>query len=242
MKQEVHVFAETGFAAGCADRIAAALQDDLASREMATLVLAGGGTPKQIYRKLADSGRDVDWSRVHLFWGDERPVPPDHPESNYGMAAEALIRHIKIPEENVHRIRGELPPAEAANLYREEIRSFFLPPKGLPPRFDVLLLGLGEDGHVASVFPGETEGMSERLDVAAPYVKKLGLSRVTLTMRVLRNARRVMVMAAGARKARILHEVLETREGELPARLLDGSVVWFADRAAASQLTSQGNP
>ncbi len=200
-------------------------------------MLAGGSTPKAAYGILArDYAETVDWGRVHAFFGDERTVPPGHEDSNYRMAREALLD--RVPVGGVHRMRGELPPDEAAASYEEELRAFF-GDEG-PPRFDLILLGLGEDGHTASLFP-ETSALevTDRLVVANP-VLKLDTTRITLTAPVLNAARAVIFLVAGESKAEALKEVLEgdADPRRYPAKLVqpaDGPT-WMVDRSAAQRL------
>jgi 6-phosphogluconolactonase len=209
-----------------------------------SVALSGGSTPTRLYTLLASKrqrrgGRYVPWGKVHVFWGDERVVPPNHPESNFRGAREALLGRVPIPQANVHRIRTEArTPSAAAALYEQELRSFFALPVGQFPRFDLVLLGLGTDGHTASLFPG-SEAVRERTRlVVAPMVTKLGMHRITLTLPVINNARAVMFLVSGGQKAETLARALEGGEGgaELPAQLVrprDGTVLWLVDRAAA---------
>jgi 6-phosphogluconolactonase len=200
-------------------------------------VLAGGSTPKAMYGVLAReyAGR-IDWSRVHIFFGDERPVPPDHDDSNYKLASETLLDH--VPIRSVHRMRGELPPDEAATAYEKELRTFF-GAEGVP-RFDLILLGLGRDGHTASLFP-ETSALEvhDRLVVANP-VLKLDTTRITLTVPVINAARAVVFLVAGEDKAEAIEKILE--EGAdpraYPASLIQpaGELEWMLDQSAASLL------
>jgi 6-phosphogluconolactonase len=200
-------------------------------------VLAGGSTPKATYEILARDYADrIDWSKVHVFFGDERTVPPDHEDSNYRMAREALLNH--VPVGSIHRMRGELPPDEAAAAYEEELREFF-GAEGLP-RFDLILLGIGGDGHTASLFP-ETSALEvhDRWVVANP-VPKLDTTRITLTIPVINAARSVVFLVAGEDKAEALKEILEgdADPREYPARLIQppGGPDWMLDRTAAGAL------
>jgi 6-phosphogluconolactonase len=209
------------------------------------VALSGGSTPQRLYTALASRPEFRDplpWDRTHFFWGDERYVPPDHPDSNFRMVNQALLSKLKLPRGNVHRIRSELSDAAAAaQAYEEELRQFFDLPSDQVPRFDLMLLGLGPDGHTASLFPG-TEAIHERRRlVVAHLIPRLGSVRITLTPPVLQNAWRALVLVSGAEKAKVVAEVLE---GPLdldrwPAQLLRaarGSVTWLLDRAAAAQL------
>ncbi|MCA1730101.1 MAG: 6-phosphogluconolactonase [Actinobacteria bacterium] len=201
------------------------------------VALAGGSTPKKAYEILASEygePEDLDWSRVHVFFGDERTVPPDHEDSNYRMARGALLCH--VPVGSVHRMRGELDPPEAAALYEEELKSFF----GGPPRFDLILLGIGEDGHTASLFPGTPAlDAHDRWTVENP-VEKLGAIRLTLTVPAINAARKIIFLVAGEGKAEVLEKILEgdADPHNYPAKLIqpEGGAVWMADRAATQLL------
>ncbi|MGD2147138.1 MAG: 6-phosphogluconolactonase [Anaerolineae bacterium] len=222
-------------AAEAAQRFAAAAVLGISERDRFVVALSGGSTPEPIYERLASKrfGSRVDWPRVHVLWGDERSVPPEHPDSNYRMASEALLDHVPIPRENVHRIRGELEPQEAATLYRRELARVL----GEGGRIDLVVLGLGTDGHTASLFPGSTALEEHDLDVVAVYVERLGVWRVTLTLPAINAARQAVFLVAGAGKAEVLARV---RSGEaLPAGLVrprDGKLTWLVDRDAAAGL------
>jgi 6-phosphogluconolactonase len=208
------------------------------------VALSGGSTPRALYRSLAEPpSRDaIDWPRVHLFWGDERFVPADHPDSNYRLAREAFISRVPIPTGNVHPFPADAAdPQTAAAQYDETLRRFFASPEREAPRFDLILLGLGADGHTASLFPG-SPALDEdgRLAVAA-YVPKLDAWRLTLTPSVLRAARHIIFLVAGLDKASALREVLQGPYDphRLPAQLArpeDGDLTWLVDEAAASLL------
>lgn len=215
-------------------RAAAAIEE----RGRFTVALAGGSTPKAAYALLArDHAEEVDWSRVHVFFGDERSVPPGHEDSNYRMAKEALLDH--IPVGSVHRMRGELPPEEAAALYEDELREFF--GSDSIPGLDLIMLGIGGDGHTASLFPNTPAlDVTDRWTVENP-VEKLETVRLTLTVPVLNAARAVVFAVAGEDKAEALREILEgdADPHDYPAKLVwpEGGPMWFVDRAAA-KLTS----
>ena len=228
-------------AEAAAHNFAARAAEAIEDRGRFAVVLAGGSTPKTAYEILArDYAETVDWSNVHVFFGDERTVPPDHEDSNYRMAREALLDH--VPVGSVHRMRGELPPDEAAASYEDELRGFF-GAEGLP-RFDLILLGIGGDGHTASLFP-ETSAL-EVADrwVAANPVLKLDTTRVTLTVPVLNVALTVNFLVAGEGKAEALKEILEgdADPRTYPAKLVQppGGPAWMVDRAAARLLRDPG--
>lgn len=211
----------------------------VASSGRFTVALAGGKTPGTLYRLLAEPAaayrEELPWARTHVFFGDERAVPPDDPRSNYGMARDALLAHVALPPENVHRIRGEGDPVESARAYEEELRAFF----GAEPRFDLALLGLGTDGHTASLFPGSAALEETSRLVATTSAPGGGARRITMTLRALDAAARVVFLVAGASKAAALARVVSAGAGAelLPAarvRPRDGTVLWLVDRAAAA--------
>ena len=211
-------------------------REAIAERGRFVVALAGGSTPKATYEILArDHAPAVDWPNVHVFFGDERTVPPDHEDSNYRMAREALLDH--VPAGSVHPMRGELPPGEAAASYEEELREFF---GKEPVVLDLVMLGIGGDGHTASLFP-ETSALdaTDRLVVANP-VLKLDTTRLTLTAPALNAARKVVFLVAGEGKAEALGEILDGDPDPraYPATLVrpqDGPT-WMVDRAAAARL------
>lgn len=212
-----------------------------------TWALSGGSTPRGLYRLLAsDPFRDrMPWEASHFFWGDERHVPPDHPESNYRMAREAMLDAAPVPADNIHRIHAEEPDAErAAAEYEEELCSFFHLASGHWPRFDLILLGLGKDGHTASLFPGSAAVHErERLVIAviAPGVEAQKTFRITLTPPVLNHAERAVFLVSGADKAEALHAVVTEGDGprepeRYPAQVVEGNRLWMVDRPAARLL------
>jgi 6-phosphogluconolactonase len=207
------------------------------------VALSGGSTPKALYALLAspEYREQIDWPQVHLFWGDERCVPADHAESNFRMTREALLSKINLPERNIHRMAGEKDPAAAAIEYENQLGAFFASTKNAIPRFDLVLLGLGEDGHTASLFPGTAAlGQAERL-VATAYVEKLHAHRLTLTLPVLNAAAQVTFLIAGQSKAAIVNEILGSdRSAEnYPAaqvKPIDGRLTWLITADAAALL------
>jgi 6-phosphogluconolactonase len=234
-------------AATAADRFVALTRAAIEARHRTAVCLAGGTTPRRLYELLADPTRPwrtkIDWRRLHLFWGDERPVPPDHAQSNFGMAFRALIDHAPIEPEHIHRIRGELTDlAEAARQYQIEIGPY--------GPFDAVLLGIGSDGHIASIFPGSPllDSSAARVPspgerVAAVWVEQLGSWRITLTPQALLDARAVLVLVAGRDKAGAVAAALEGPEDTTrwPAQLLrraGGRVEWLMDAAAAQRLAA----
>lgn len=241
MSESVEVYADnTALADAVAEQIITLAWSAITARGRFSIGLSGGSTPRALFEMLAQApyAPRLDWGRVHVFWGDERCVPPDHPDSNYRMAYEALLKHVPVPGENVYRMRGELDPAEAAGDYERVLRRFFGDQK---PRFDLLLQGMGDDGHTASLFPG-TMALRERNRWVIPnYVPKLDAWRITLTVTAINAARGVIFMVSGARKAQALHDVLEGphQPDTLPSQFVapaDAQVAWMVDEAAASLL------
>jgi 6-phosphogluconolactonase len=205
-----------------------------------TVALSGGSTPADLYTLLATEAfaRRVDWSRVHVFWGDERCVPPEHPQSNYRMARQTLLAKVPVPEAHVYRIRGENDPKEAAAAYEELLRRV-LGGTG----FDLVLLGMGDNGHTASIFPGLPAVTEQTRWVVAQYVEVVSMWRITLTPAVINAADHVTFLVAGAGKADRLREVLEgpPRIEVLPSQAIKpspGELRWLVDAAAATQLRS----
>jgi 6-phosphogluconolactonase len=204
------------------------------------VALSGGNTPKGVYGQLAAQKRDsLPWNKVFVFFGDERHVPPEDPESNYRMARESLLSKVPIPEENVHRILAELPAPAAAVQYEMDMRSFFRLPAGSWPRFDLILLGLGDDGHTASLFPGSPALTEQSRIVVANFVEKFNGYRITFTFPVLNHADQVVFFVSGKSKAQIVKTIFTPGEASYPAqgvRPESGKVLWIADKDAASLL------
>ena len=205
-----------------------------------SIALSGGSTPKVWFEYLAQISKDdVDWGRVHLYWGDERCVPPDNEDSNYGMTKKYLLDFIDIPEKNIHRIKGELKPKEASAQYDRELKANLS--EGNIPVFDLVILGLGDDGHTASIFPHEIDLWdSDDFCVVATHPTS-GQQRVSLTGKVINSARSVAFLVTGISKAEKIHEILEINDDQsiYPASLVnpvEGMLYWFLDSLAASQL------
>lgn len=247
-QEKRHIYAD-------ADALAKAAADDLLQRAKAaveekdlfTLALAGGSTPRKLYTLLATNPayRDFPWSKTHLFFGDERNVAPTHLDSNYLMVSNTLLASGLIPVANVHRVRTELPDAnQTAADYDVELRSFFNPILRFNnfPRFDVILLGMGPDGHTASLFP-DTKALAETERwVVANWVEKFNTFRITMTFPVLNAARAVLLLVAGPDKTDMMHEVLIATRKVVPYPVqqvepLDGTKIWYLDRAAAARLS-----
>jgi len=223
----------------CAAQIVARLEQALAGQANASLAISGGSSPKPLFSHLAKS--PLDWSRVHLFWVDERPVGPADPQSNYGSAYECLIQPAHMPNRNIHRIHAELRPEEAARRYDEELRSVFRLSTEQLPHCDVIHCGLGADGHCASLFSGEPLLEDRDHLCGAVWVERLGQWRITLLPGVLLAAKHVVFYVTGADKAQAVREVLEGEyePARMPAQLIAHHarhVVWFLDKPAAALL------
>jgi 6-phosphogluconolactonase len=209
------------------------------TRRPETVALSGGSTPKRMFQILAEQFRDqVEWSGIRFFWSDERHVPPDDPESNYRMANEALLAHVPVSAENVHRIHGEEPNAVVAASEYE--RTIVEVTRQSLPRLDLIFLGLGTDGHTASIFPGSEVLHETRRLVAAPYVEKFKSHRITMTLPLINNAASVVFLVSGAEKAEIVKSVFEGGN-QYPAQAVgpvQAELIWMLDKDAASKLTS----
>jgi 6-phosphogluconolactonase len=223
-----------------ADEFNRCAQVAIAQRGRFAVALSGGNTPRGVYSLLASEHRALPWEKIFVFFGDERHVPPDDPESNYRMAAESLLTKVPIPADNVYRVAAEFPADSAADQYEREIRKFFQLQANAWPRFDLIFLGIGDDGHTASLFPG-TEALKEmsRL-VVANWVEKFRTYRITFTYPVLNHAAEVLFLVSGAGKAQILSEILTPSRGQLyPAQAVqpeDGKLIWLLDQDAARKL------
>jgi 6-phosphogluconolactonase len=228
-----------------AQEIVSSASQAVTERGRFTIALSGGSTPRSLYSLLAANARTVlPWAQMFFFWGDERHVPPTDPESNFHMANEAMLAVIPVAASNIFRVPAENPDANAAaQAYEQTLQKFFQLQPGEFPHFDLILLGLGPDGHTVSLFP-ETAALQEKSRlVVANWVEKFKTSRITFTLPVLNAARSVVFLVSGTEKAPTLHAVLEDKAatGErYPAKLVrpsDGKLIWFLDRAAASQLS-----
>jgi len=211
------------------------------SQGIFNLALSGGNTPKAWFEDLAKNhANDIDWNKVHIFWGDERCVPPEDMESNFGMTKTFLLDHISIPSQNIHRIHGELNPEEEAEWYERELMENFS--GNNYPVFDLIILGMGEDGHTASIFPYQIDlWKSDKFCVAAAH-PATGQQRISLTGKVINNAKSVVFLITGEKKAVKIKEIIygEPAASAYPASMVNpvnGQLFWFLDKQAASQLT-----
>lgn len=215
-------------------------RDAVASRNRFTVALSGGSTPRRLYSLLGlpPYREGIGWNALHIFWVDERCVPPGHAESNYTLVRDTLLSHVPVPDRNIHRIQGEEGPERAASLYEEELKMFFGASE--VPVFDLILLGVGEDGHIASIFPGSSVTSEIARLVMPAYRDPPELNRVTMTLRVLNNADQIVFLVAGDRKQDILHKILSSKHaGTCPAGLVQamhGRLTWLLDERAAKKL------
>ena len=251
---EIEIFADTNALAQAATcRFRTVARRTIATRGRFLVALSGGTTPYGLYRNLATETVDasLDWSLVHIFWGDERSVPPDHPDSNFKMAYEALLRRVPIPMENIHRIPGEKPPHQAAAEYEALLRRFF--PPETPATFDLVLLGMGADGHTASLFPMTASDVTAEPPedaspwVATTYVAQMDAWRITLTPTAINAAGHIIFLVAGRNKAQTVQDVLTGpyRPQQLPSQLIrpqNGKLTWMMDAAAGRLLPEPVSP
>ncbi len=244
----VDVFDEAGaLLDAAADAVVAIAAGSIAARGRMTIALSGGATPRGLYQRLAGAWRDrIDWSCVHVFWGDERCVPATHADSNYRLAREALLDHVPVPATQIHRMPGEVEPVAAARQYAATLETALGDAtSGQRVVLDLVLLGLGADGHTASLFPGGAAvDETQRAVVATPPAEGRGW-RLTLTLPVLTAARSTLWLVAGESKAPALAAVLEHLPAPvpLPAQRVTGhDVRWMVDRAAARLLTGASRP
>jgi 6-phosphogluconolactonase len=229
-----------------AEEVVRAAQEAIAQRGRFTIALSGGSTPTNLFNLLATNARTtLPWDRMFFFWGDERHVPPTDPDSNYRTANEAMLSKIPVSPGNVFRMEAENPDASAAaDAYEKTLRKFFQLGPNEIPRFDMILLGLGPDGHTASLFPNTAALQEKSRLVVANWVEKLKAYRLSVTLPVLNAGRCVAFLVSGTDKAPVLKAVLE--EGvpgeQYPAKLVrptDGKLIWLVDRAAASALSTK---
>lgn len=222
-----------------ADLFLSVASDAIALRGRFSVALSGGATPRRLYTLLASSAYQsrVDWSHVHLFWADERCVPPDHRASNFKLLSDTLLGRVFVPEKNIHRMRGEADAEKAAREYENHLSHFFGPSS--LPAFDLTMLGVGEDGHTASLFPGSPAVREKTRMVVPVYLDKPNFNRITLTLPVINHAARVFFLAAGKAKAGVIHHILdEGNSREYPAGLVcpeSGTITWFLDQEAAGK-------
>ncbi|MCW5786954.1 MAG: 6-phosphogluconolactonase [Nitrospira sp.] len=244
---ELHTFADTQeLVQAAADLLVQLGQRAIAERNRFLVALSGGSTPKTLYATLTSPtlARRLDWTKVHFFFGDERCVPPEHPESNFGLAQAMLFAPLHIPPSSIHRIQGEDLPEAAAISYETLLRRLTAKPEEPWPVFDLVLLGMGDDGHTASLFPG-TPAVSESTRWVVPSSAPQGArSRITITLGVINHASVILFLVTGHKKATVVQRILEKSADDpspYPAALVRperGRLLWYLDCAAASKLTT----
>jgi 6-phosphogluconolactonase len=244
-KTDIQIVHTEQLSSRAAEVIIHSMKKKLEVHGLFTLVLSGGSTPHDTFTLLANDKSfraQIPWEKIHFFWGDERHVPPEDKESNYRIANTALLSRVPVPEKNIHRIKSENPDAgKIADQYEEELNKFFRLKRGQFPRFDCILLGMGIDGHTASLFPGTEALQEESRLVVANWVEQLRTFRITLTVPVLNNADLVMFIVNGKEKAGMVKKVIEGKHPTfLPAQIIKpnhGRLLWLLDKEAARQLT-----
>jgi 6-phosphogluconolactonase len=224
-----------------AEKFCAVGSEAIQTRGKFSVALSGGSTPRGLHQELVtDFSSKLAWHKVFFFWGDERHVPPDSSDSNYRMAKETLLSKLPIPAENIFRIPSELADAkEAAKKYEQTLEKFFRPDQNSFPRFDFILLGMGPDGHTASLFPGTAALEEKDRFVAANWVEKLNTFRITLTYPVLNSAAAVMFLVSGDEKAEMVRRALKEPAANLPCQRVrpePGELLWYLDKGAAVKL------
>ena len=238
MQPEVHIYSDNeAVAAGFAEWLVGWLKN----KGKVAIALSGGSTPKVLFRLLAEEYADeINWSKVRLYWGDERCVPPTHEDSNYGMTQELLLKHIDIPLSNIHRVRGEDDPVQEAERYGAVIEEELAEEDGYPV-FDLIILGMGSDGHTASIFPHQKELLMADSTCAVATHPESGQQRITLTGPVINRSKQVVFLVTGASKLDKIREIIreEGNWSSYPAahiRPLSGKLDWYLDEQAAAEL------
>lgn len=241
--EEIHVLGSSSeLFQAAAEQFVTRAKSAIETKGKFCVALSGGSTPKSLYALLASSSfPSIPWDKSYFFFGDERDVPPDHPDSNYRMAWEAMLSKVPVPHGNVVRVHTEVNNANTAALeYEKTLRTFFKLKPGEFPRFDLVLLGMGPDGHTASLFPGTAALNENSRMVVANWVEKFKSYRITFTLPVLNHAACVMFLASGPEKAEMVCQVLEEHRPELPSTRVHpevGRLIWMLDQAAAARLS-----
>lgn len=240
MKPEIRVFVspdDIGLAA--ANLFYDVASQAIESRSAAHIVLSGGSTPVPMYQQIREDPnlQQFPWDKVHIYWGDERCVPPNHEDSNFRLAKEELLDYLEIPVENIHRMKGEIEPERSASEYQDKLKAIF----PSTPKFDLVYLGIGEDGHTASIFPNETYSTDPNTWVQAIYVEKLKADRLTMTPKLINQAGAIAFLAAGARKANIIADLFgdSPPKNKYPVQQIspaEGELICMLDKDAASLL------
>lgn len=231
---------QTQLASDLADEIAILIKKTAKAGRQINIALSGGSTPKLLFSVLENKyGKELPWEQVHFFWGDERCVPPHDPESNFGMTSSILLSKISIPHANIHRIIGEDDPEKEAVRYSGEILKFTRRKHGLPV-FEIIILGLGDDGHTASIFPGNTELLTTEKICSVASHPLTGQKRITITGKVINNSETIIFLVAGIKKAEVVADIIENPGiTDYPAAAIepsDGTIIWYMDSDAASML------
>ena len=223
------------------DEIVRRVQESIADHGMFTIALSGGSTPQGAHALLAGH-KELPWDKIHIFFGDDRHVPPDDKDSNYRSAKESLLSKISIPSENIHRIHTELDAQTAAQQYEDELKQFFKLPAGQWPRFDLIMLGMGPDGHTASLFPNTAALNENNRWVVANRVEKLNTWRLTFTFPLINHAAEILYLVNGDDKAEVLKDVLENPNRNLyptqRVQPINGKMIWIIEHGAARLLTN----
>ncbi|MGD9318658.1 MAG: 6-phosphogluconolactonase [Desulfobacteraceae bacterium] len=234
----------TQLAETAANIFATTAKNCVTQTELFTVAISGGSTPRHMHRLLAKDAysSDMPWEKIHIFWVDERCVPVDDPASNYGLAKEDFLERIPIPLEHIHPMPGTVPPEEGAKRYQDEMEGFFQNGQEDFPVFDLIFLGMGKDGHTASLFPGAKSPSESDRWVIAVKCGSPNVYRLTLTYDVLNRAKRVYFLVSGKEKAPIVRTVLENKDAHLPAQKIQpmqGKPTWLLDNEAASLLSKE---
>ena len=242
-QKEIYTDAEA-VAQAAARQFARCAAAAIAARGVFQVALAGGSTPRRMYQLLAAAPyrESIAWQQVQIYFGDERCVAPDHADSNYRLAWEAVLQHVPIPAQNIHRIHGEAVDVNAAAEHYAQLLRQHLPHHEGWPCFDLVLLGMGDDGHTASLFPGTPALTEQRRGVAAVYVEKFSAWRITLTYPVINRAREVIITVTGPGKAQTLRQVFNgDRAAHFPVQAIraQGRLLWLLDEEAASSLPTK---
>ncbi|MCG3205184.1 MAG: 6-phosphogluconolactonase [Elusimicrobia bacterium] len=234
---------EAAFVKKAAQLVLETFSGAIEARKRATWALCGGRTPQWVFPKIAEAyyRERIDWKNVLIFWGDERCVPPDHKDSNYKLAKDLMLSKVPVPAENIYRMAGEMTsPHEAARAYETQLKNIFKYDRPFP-KFDLIWLGMGEDGHTASLFPGTSALEETEKWVVGHHVERLSSNRLTLTIPVINNARRVVVLCPGESKAPVLRDLFHplASKNRYPIQRVHptgGELIWLLDKAAATKL------
>jgi 6-phosphogluconolactonase len=242
LKREVNIFRDAlELSEALATQLINQVKGDQKDDRSFTVALPGGNTPVIFFSVLTEKySTSIDWNNIHFFWGDERCVHPDDPESNYGLARKILLNKISVPKINIHRIRGEDDPQKEAKRYSDVIKTYTRSVNSLPS-FDLMILGLGNDGHTASIFPGNIVSFSSRKLCEVAVHPCSGQKRITITGKVINNSRRIIFLVAGESKARVIEDIFNEKPAATlyPASYVipvSGNAAWMLDENAAKMI------